>query len=144
VLPPRRAFIHGTTPGVKILQHGFGYEQLVDLSSDPDETQDVSWDRKKYDAVLGAEDRLRARLHEIWVPPDPPEPKPEDTKPKEDAAPPPPSATPVCVPTSLPNQCISGRLWHCPPNADRHMLTSRCLPIPIPRPPSYGTDECCP
>jgi arylsulfatase A-like enzyme len=153
ILPGRRAFIHGPTPGMKLLQHGFGYEQLVDLASDSDEMQDLSWQRAKYDDVVHAEDRLRARLHEVWVAPDPPEPKPEEPK-GEDAGAPAASGSaasasaasvaPACVPTSLPNQCVSGRLWHCPPGAARYMITPRCRTIPIPRPPSYGTDECCP
>jgi arylsulfatase A-like enzyme len=73
-LPLRRAFIHGVTPGLKLMHHGGAYFTLIDLVNDPDEMGDLSWDVAQSGPMNEAYDRFRARLHDIWVPPDAPPP----------------------------------------------------------------------
>ena len=77
LLPQRRAFIHGPTPGLKLMDHGGGYQALIDLTADSDEMGDLSWDPARLAPMNAAYDLLRSRLKEIWVPPDAPEPKPD-------------------------------------------------------------------
>jgi choline-sulfatase len=68
----RRGILHGPTPGMKLIHFGGRQYQLYDLSTDPDERQDLSGDPAKLAPTLEALQRKRATLHEINVKADAP------------------------------------------------------------------------
>jgi arylsulfatase A-like enzyme len=66
----RRGFIHGATPGMKLLYFGGTQYQLFDLAADPGEKDDLSQDNEKLAPVLDAFQKFRAGLQEIEVKPE--------------------------------------------------------------------------
>jgi len=69
----RRALIHGTTPGMKIVHMGGRQYQLYDLSHDPDESEDLAADASnasRLEPMVQALAAKRATLREIYVKPD--------------------------------------------------------------------------
>src|SRR6202011_1538499 len=48
----RHAFIHGTTPGMKLVHLESGQYQLFDLAADPDEKEDLATDREKLSEMV--------------------------------------------------------------------------------------------
>jgi arylsulfatase A-like enzyme len=66
----RRALIHGTTPGMKLIHLGGRQYQLYDLSRDPDEKEDLSADSKLLEPMVQAFQSKRSSLKEIYVEPD--------------------------------------------------------------------------
>jgi choline-sulfatase len=66
----RRAFIHGTTPGMKIIHLGGKQYQLYDLERDPDESEDLSSDAIRLEPMVTALAAKRSSLKEIFVKPD--------------------------------------------------------------------------
>jgi choline-sulfatase len=65
--PMRRGFIHGATPGMKLVYFGGTQYQLFDLSADPGENEDLASDKEKLDAIEPLFQSFRARLKEIEV-----------------------------------------------------------------------------
>ena len=70
-MPMRRAFIHGKTPGLKLIHFGGDEYQLYDLAKDPEERDDLSGDRGKLLPMIDALAAKRATVKERYVPPDP-------------------------------------------------------------------------
>jgi arylsulfatase A-like enzyme len=68
----RRGLIHGPTPGMKLIHLGGRQYQLYDLSTDPDEREDLASDPAKLQPMLDAFAAKRATLHEINVKADSP------------------------------------------------------------------------
>jgi len=67
-----RAFIHGPTPGMKLMVPGGGLYLLFDLDGDEAELEDVSRrDRPAFARVLESYEEKLASLHEIRVDPAP-------------------------------------------------------------------------
>ncbi len=67
----RRALIHGTTPGMKLIHFGGRQYQLYDLAQDPGETEDLAGDPAKLRPMVDLMQAKRATLHEIITkPPD--------------------------------------------------------------------------
>jgi choline-sulfatase len=71
----RRAIIHGTTPGMKLIHFGGRQYQLYDLGRDAGESNDLSSDPSKLSPMLEAFMAKRATLKEIFVKPDVPPPQ---------------------------------------------------------------------
>ncbi|WP_394838789.1 sulfatase-like hydrolase/transferase [Pendulispora rubella] len=67
----RRAIIHGPTPGMKLIHFGGSNYSLFDLSSDPDEKEDLAEDKSKFRPMYEALQAQRARMKEIDVKPEP-------------------------------------------------------------------------
>ena len=65
----RHAFIHGTTPGMKLVHLESGEFQLFDLAADPDEKEDLSSDKAKLAEMVGLFQAKRGSLKEIEVKP---------------------------------------------------------------------------
>jgi choline-sulfatase len=63
----RRALLHGTTPGMKLIHFGGRQYQLYDLSQDPGETEDLSGDPTKLRPMVDLMQAKRATLHEFYV-----------------------------------------------------------------------------
>ena len=68
----RRAIITGKTPGMKLIHQGGGTYLLFDLANDAGERRDMSADKEKLDLALGRMNKIRSRLKEVQVQPDPP------------------------------------------------------------------------
>jgi choline-sulfatase len=66
----RRALIHGTTPGMKLIGFGGKQYQLYDLARDPYESEDLSGDPSRLAPMVELMQSKRATLHEIYVKPD--------------------------------------------------------------------------
>ena len=69
----RRAIIHGTTPGMKLIHFGANQYQLYDLARDPAESEDLASDATVLGPMLEALQTKRATLKEISVAADVPE-----------------------------------------------------------------------
>ena len=67
--PMRRALIHGTTPGLKLVQLDSGAFQLFDLARDPDEKEDLATDATQLKPMVALMQAKRATLSEIEVKP---------------------------------------------------------------------------
>jgi choline-sulfatase len=67
----RRALIHGTTPGMKLLHFGGRQYQLYDLAQDPGEIEDLANDPTKLRPMVDLMQAKRATLHEVIVRPPP-------------------------------------------------------------------------
>lgn len=65
----KRAIITGPSPGMKLIHSGGFNYQLFDLSADPDEKKDLSSDKERLKAAIGAMNGVRGRLKEIEVKP---------------------------------------------------------------------------
>jgi arylsulfatase A-like enzyme len=65
----RRALIHGTTPGLKLVQLDSGAFQLFDLARDPDEKEDLAADPTRLKEMVAQMQAKRATLAEIEVKP---------------------------------------------------------------------------
>jgi arylsulfatase A-like enzyme len=65
----RHAFIHGTTPGMKLIHLDSGQFELFDLATDPDEKDDLAGDKAKLDPVVELFRAKRGGLKEIDVKP---------------------------------------------------------------------------
>ncbi len=63
----RRGFIHGPTPGTKLIYFGGTQYQLFDLTADPGERDDLGGDALKLDAIAPLFQAFRANLKEIEV-----------------------------------------------------------------------------
>jgi arylsulfatase A-like enzyme len=68
----RRALIHGTTPGMKLIHFGGRHYQLYDLAADPGELDDLASDPDRLRPMAEALQAKRATLHEVYVKPDAP------------------------------------------------------------------------
>jgi arylsulfatase A-like enzyme len=68
----RRALIHGTTPGMKLIHFGGRHYQLYDLANDPGELDDLAGDHERLAPMVEAMAAKRAMLHEVYVKPDVP------------------------------------------------------------------------
>jgi len=68
----RRALIHGSTPGMKLIHFGGRHYQLYDLAKDPGELDDLASDRGRLGPMMEAMQAKRATLHETFVKPDAP------------------------------------------------------------------------
>jgi arylsulfatase A-like enzyme len=68
----RRALIHGTTPGMKLIHFGGRHYQLYDLATDPDESNDLAGDADRLRPMIEAMQAKRASLHEVYVKPEAP------------------------------------------------------------------------
>jgi hypothetical protein len=66
----RRAIIHGTTPGMKLIHLGGRQYQLYDLARDPGEKEDLSGDPSLLEPMVQAFQSKRASVKEIYVEPD--------------------------------------------------------------------------
>jgi arylsulfatase A-like enzyme len=66
---PRRAFLHGETPGQKLIHFGAAVYQLFDLDGDPGERADLASDKAKLVPMVQAYQAFRAGLQEIDVKP---------------------------------------------------------------------------
>jgi choline-sulfatase len=66
----RRAIIHGTTPGMKLISFGGRQYQLFDLALDPGELEDLADDPEKLGPMIQVLQAKRAALREIVVKPD--------------------------------------------------------------------------
>ena len=66
----RRGFIHGPTPGQKLIYFGGTQYQLFDLAADPAEKDDLAQDAEKLDKIVPLFQTFRARLKEIDVKPE--------------------------------------------------------------------------
>jgi arylsulfatase A-like enzyme len=65
-----RAFLHGPTPGMKLMSEGGAVYLMFDLSKDPGELSDLSVrDRPTLRRLLDAFDEKLSSLHEIRVDP---------------------------------------------------------------------------
>jgi arylsulfatase A-like enzyme len=69
----RRAIIHGTTPGMKLIHFGASQYQLFDLERDPAESEDLAGDSNRLNPMLEALQAKRSTLKEMSVPADAPE-----------------------------------------------------------------------
>jgi arylsulfatase A-like enzyme len=69
----RRALIHGPTPGTKLFHRGANYYEMYDLAKDPEEGNDLMYDKARFREMLNALQEKRSRMKEIWVEPDPAE-----------------------------------------------------------------------
>ena len=63
----RRALLHGTTPGLKLIHFGGRQYQLYDLAQDPGEVEDLAHDPAKLRPMVDLMQEKRATLHEIVV-----------------------------------------------------------------------------
>jgi arylsulfatase A-like enzyme len=70
----RRAIIHGTTPGLKLIHMGGQQYQLYDLEQDPDELHDLAGAKGKLGPMIDALQAKRATLVENYVKPEVPVP----------------------------------------------------------------------
>ncbi len=70
----RRAIVHGTTPGMKLIHLGGRQYQLYDLARDPGEEEDLARDPARLAPMVEALQAKRATLHEVSVKPDLPPP----------------------------------------------------------------------
>ena len=68
-VPRHRAFLHGKTPGMKLMAEGGGLYLVYDLSKDPGELNDLSRDRTVLRSLMEAFDEKLSTLHEIRVTP---------------------------------------------------------------------------
>ena len=66
----RRALIHGTTPGMKLIHFGGRQFQLYNLASDPEEQDDLSPSAALLAPMVQAMRAKRGTLKEISVKPD--------------------------------------------------------------------------
>ena len=64
-----RAFIHGDTPGLKLMSEGGPLYLLFDLARDPSELNDLSRDRALLDRMKSAYEDKVAGLHTMRVSP---------------------------------------------------------------------------
>jgi len=64
----RRAFIHGPTPGMKLIHFGGSSYQLYDLSSDPAEKVDLAKNKEILSPIVDAFQQFRAHVVEVSVP----------------------------------------------------------------------------
>jgi arylsulfatase A-like enzyme len=65
----RRGIIQGPTPGTKLISTGGKQYQLYDLSTDPDEREDLSGDPSRLKPVVLAFQAKRATLKEVYIKP---------------------------------------------------------------------------
>ena len=68
----RRALLHGTTPGMKLIHFGGRQYQLYDLTSDSGETRDLAGDSARLAPMVELLQAKRATLKELFVKPDTP------------------------------------------------------------------------
>jgi choline-sulfatase len=66
-VPQHRAFIHGPTPGHKLLNEGGALYLVFDLDSDPGELNDLSHSRAAMTELFDAYQEKLATLHEVRV-----------------------------------------------------------------------------
>lgn len=64
----RRAFIHGDSPGMKLIHFGGSSYQLYDLASDPQEKSDLSKDKSLLGPIVQSFQQFRGRVVEVSVP----------------------------------------------------------------------------